>query len=238
MKRTSDLAAEARSQRYAQFSGPKFADALNRSMSDLKRFIQTWPDGGEMPNRIKAILWALEQWMSNPNSYSYTNPTPDYGLPVRSFRKGTNKCNSFVGDSYGVGAKVGFSPYGKEAAYPTGSSNGISKPYPVDAYELGSSQSPSGLLTNLPITHSPKAGDIISWQGRKDPEHSHTGLLLGNGLYISARDGLRPGSQSNDGVQITFIPHYGSDEYFAPAIRRYDPRGTITDPLSSCECKS
>jgi len=62
---------------------------------------------------------------------------------------------------------------------------------------------PNANVLNFSVTDQPRVGDIVAF----DPA-GHTGILLGNGIYISARAGDRLGHsfQVDDGVQITVIP--------------------------------
>lgn len=79
---------------------------LRKVADDLQDYIlrtQTSPE--QDPDRIKAAFFALNLAFFNPEAYrTEGNITPNFGLKVREFDKGTNKCNRFTGDALAFGA--------------------------------------------------------------------------------------------------------------------------------------
>jgi hypothetical protein len=152
----------------------------------------------------------IKPLQSFPSSYSQAKAIPNYGENVRAFPATAYKCNRFVGDAYAIGAKAGYAPHGRGGRFPTGVSQIPFDPrpgYPVSANELASANPARRSLTNLPLSQTPQTGDIISFDlpGQID----HTGINLGNNVYISARNSEeRPvwSMQPKDGVQITRVP--------------------------------
>ncbi len=116
-------------------------------------------------------------------------------------------------DAIAIGAGIGYGGRG----YPT-RGNPFKIPYPVSANELASDDSN---VNRFPVTKKPLIGDVISFElgGLND----HTGINLGNEVYISARNSKeRPvwDMQPQDGVQITPIKSNSTHNY-----RRYSPPG-------------
>lgn len=213
MTRIERFAYEARKEVDVQYSGPKFADNALKAKTDLLNQIGSVSRGTSDPDRLMATLWSLHVWATDPSSYSKAKAIPNYGENVRDFPATTYKCNRFVGDAYAMGAKAGYATHGRGGRFPTGVSQipfDLRPGYPVSANELASADSPRGSLTNLPLTQTPQTGDIISFDlsGAID----HTGINLGNNIYISARNSeKRPvwSMQPQDGVQITEVnPEY------------------------------
>jgi RHS repeat-associated protein len=228
-QRMGSLSKEARGEKYSPYSGAKYTNSLNSTIKDLTAAIRAVPEMTQDPPRLRAILWALEQWAYSAENYSYANKAPSYS-GVRDYGKNSNKCNRFIGDAYAVGAGVGYGIYGEDNTFPTGKPSGINtllSPYPPGADILANPRGTQAELNSLPRTANPKIGDIVSF-GNKQRSHSHTGLLLGNGLYISARDsnGMRPGSQVSDGVMITLIPspqELREGNYISTVYRNFSP---------------
>ena len=195
----------------------EFADAVERSRNEWYKGIRKYSGYSveSMPIRLKALTWGLFAWATKPSAYANTAYIPSFGYPVREIKGSKDNplstCNRFIGDAYAIGAGVGYGLNGQNGTYPTGQSFPFDpRPgYPVDANELSSSKSDTGILSHLPLTEDPKMGDIISFADNSSPDpEGHTGLLLGYGIYISARRGQDYiGSQVPDGIQIKFIPN-------------------------------
>jgi hypothetical protein len=211
----SILARNARQDRVDVANGGReFASAVEQSRNQWFTAVRSYNDTNTIPNELKALTWGLFKWAKMPGEYANTVTIPSGGYAVRDF-KGTpgnpvSTCNRFVGDAYAMGAGVGYGVNGKNGTYPTGEPTFLDpRPgYPVDANELSSDKTATGVLTNLPRTYNPKFGDIISFApDYSDPDPTgHTGLFLGNGIYISARRGPSLGNQVSDGIMITAIP--------------------------------
>ncbi|NJM48886.1 MAG: hypothetical protein HC860_24205 [Alkalinema sp. RU_4_3] len=193
--------------------GGEFVSQVERSRDNWFRAVRMHSIQS-MPNNLRALTWGLFKWATKPAAYSTEAYIPSDGYAVREFKgspgNGISTCNRFVGDAYAMGANVGYGVNGKGGTYPTGEPAWFDpRPgYPVDANELSSDKAATGVLTNLPRTDNPKLGDIISFA----PDYSdteptgHTGLFLGNGIYISARQGTPFGGQVVNGIMITVIP--------------------------------
>jgi|GEM_PF-4090507 len=240
MTRLERFADEARKE-VEPYSGPKFADNTLKAKKNLLNQIGSVPRGTSDPDHLMATLWSLHVWATDPSSYSKAKAIPNYGENVREFRANDYKCNRFVGDAYAIGAKAGYAPHGRGGHFPTGVSQiafDVRPGYPVSANELISDDPARGSLTNLPLTQTPQTGDIISFElGPID----HTGINLGNNIYISARySERRPvwSMQPQDGVQITEVPSkikYNYREFQPPVKPRdytppYNPFGPNITP--------
>jgi len=193
---------------------------LRKVADDLQDYIlrtQTPPE--QDPDRIKAVFYALHVALVRPKVYTKGNRTPNFGLKVRAFEAGEDKCNRFVGDAFAWGADRKYDEDGINGTYPTYKSNLFSPvrgyPFPINATDLAD---PNKSIPRLPILQrgEQKLGDIISFDtsAHNTPPlppltHGHTGILLNYGLYISARNGYAAtqGGQF-DGAQITRIPTY------------------------------
>ena len=183
------------------------------------------------PPNLAAVLYGLNIWANQPERYSYTAPLGNFGLNIRELEENSLKCNRFVGDSYALGAGVGYGLNGGEGAYPTRFATifpfdidrdnreiGQRPPYPISAEQLSS----GGYVPNLSLTNEPQIGDIISF------ESGHTGLYLNDEIYISARAGAAPTNnfigdaqlQVQNGVQISIIPDQNENP---KNYRRFDP---------------
>ncbi|HLO85462.1 MAG TPA: hypothetical protein VK203_10730 [Nostocaceae cyanobacterium] len=199
----------------ASYSGPVFANNVRTVKQDLLSQIGAVPRGKSDPDRLLTTLWSLHIWATNPTDYAKAEAIPNNGLNVRSFAENTYKCNRFVGDAHAIGAKAGYGVHGKGGTFPTGQPGFLDfRPgYPASANELASKNPATGSLTNLPITDKPQMGNIISFPSTGI---AHTGINLGNNVYISARNAKdRPvwDMQPEDGVQITEIKSGKSPVY-------------------------
>jgi hypothetical protein len=182
-----------------------FAHDLRLATKDLRQWINSV--NGEDPVRLKATLYALTQWVSDPSNYAYSKTSPDVE-GTRKINPNENKCSVFVGNVYAIGGKLGYGKSGALGTYPTRGRNPFQKPYPISAEDLLSNNS----IPGFPVTKQPRTGDIIAFPPEDgDSAYSgHTGVLLGHGIYISARHiqsyEYLPGDQNRDGVMVTRIP--------------------------------
>lgn len=204
----------------------QFANSIDASRNDLFKAFRAYSNIFDEPTRLRALRWGLTQWVESPSTYANTVYIPNFGLDVREFygspENPVSTCNRFVGDAYAIGGGVGYGVEGEWGTFPTGRPLLIDpRPgYPVDANELSSTKPAIGVLTNLPLTINPKLGDIISFQ---DSVEGHTGLLLGNGIYLSARRGESLGGQVSDGVMITRIPFERYTGQYKIVYRAFSP---------------
>jgi hypothetical protein len=187
----------------------QFGNSVNKSTNQWLNALRDNPN----IDRVKALTWGLFQWAlqskNNTQYYSFSGSVPDYGYKVRAFSNSTYKCNRFVGDTYAIGAGVGYGIEGEGGTYPTGKPWAVDpRPgYPVDANELSSDKSDTGSLSNLPRISNPSLGDIISFKPETPDGTGHTGLFFENGIYLSARgEAFSIGGQVTDGIMISQIP--------------------------------
>ena len=181
-----------------------FARDLRLTTKDLRQWIKSV--NGDDPVRLKATLYALNQWVSDPYAYGKDNFSPENN-EIRNFKPGDNKCSRFVGDVYAIGGKLGYGNPGSLGKYPTRKSRyPLLKAYPISAEDLLSNNRVPG----FPVTKQPRVGDIISFPPPEPNLSGHTGVLLGRGIYISARHvdpgEYIPGNQFPDGAMVTRIP--------------------------------
>lgn len=158
------------------------------------------------PKHLMSTLWSLHTWATTPSTYTKSRGIVS-DLPVRDVDSGSYKCNRFVGDAFAVGARLGYAEEGMGGAYPKGSDRYIFwNGYPPSANELAD---PDKRLNNLiPVgkKHA-QMGYIVAFANNSGM--GHTGINLGHGLYISARNSVdrpAPSMQVSDGVQITRLP--------------------------------
>ncbi|HAG82949.1 MAG TPA: hypothetical protein DCL61_17750 [Cyanobacteria bacterium UBA12227] len=228
MNRLEKFASLAKKENHVPYSGSQFAANVKTAKANLLNDIGAVPRGTEDPERLLATLWSLHIWATDPSSYAKAVAIPNNGLNVRDFPANSYKCNRFVGDAYAVGARAGYGIHGRGGSFPTGKPGFLDlRPgYPVSANELASTNPAEGSLTNLPVTQDPQIGDIISFPSTGI---AHTGINLGNNVYISARNSPnRPvwAMQPEDGVQITKIPEqeHGYREFQPPRrVSEYVP---------------
>ncbi len=211
LQHMEDVAAEAAPEKvmHAQaYNGADYAKRLRLVKAGLIAEIGAVAPGTPDSDQLMARLWTLHVWTTAPASYAQARAIHS-SLPVRDAAEGDYKCNRFVGDSYAVGAGRGYAPDGAGRTYPTGRSGWWDPrdPYPPAANELGSNRGATGNLGNLPTTTTPQGGDIIAFP--YPGGIGHTGIVLGEGIYISARHSKeRPAKriQVEDGVQVTEVP--------------------------------
>lgn len=211
-----DVAAEAAPETRmvaATYDGADFAKRLRLVKAGLIAEVGAVAPGTQDPDQLMAQLWTLHVWTTAPGNYAQARAIHS-SLPVRDAAAGDYKCNRFVGDTYAVGARRGYAPDGAGRAYPTGRSGWWDPrdPYPPSANELGSGRGATGNLTNLPETTAPRGGDIIAFP-HPGGGFGHTGIVLGEGIYVSARHSPeRPAKriQVDDGVQVTNVPQLTS----------------------------
>jgi len=182
----------------------KLASDIHALKSDIEKEIEAIAVGANDPPELKAVLWAVQTWEKDPAKYSKLGDISS-ALPIRDLESGTYKCNRFVADAYGVGASRGFAPHGKGGAYPVGETKLFWYGYPPSANELGNTVLVLPNLYAVP-QESSRLGYVIAFPNPAGIGHS--GVFLGRGLYISARNGSAPAAklQVADGVQITRIP--------------------------------
>lgn len=214
MNRLEKFAFLAKDENHVEYSGKQFAANVKAAKTNLLNDIGAVPRGTDDPERLMTTLWSLHIWATDPTKYAKAKALPNFGEDIRPLDSDTYKCNRFVGDAYAIGAEIG---YGGRSGYPT-RGNPLKVPYPVSANELADNDSN---VNRFPVTKKPLIGDVISFElgGRND----HTGINLGNEVYISARSSKeRPvwDMQPEDGVQITRINPNLTSNY-----RRYSPPG-------------
>ncbi len=217
MNRLEKFAFLAKDENHVSYSGSQFAANVKAAKANLLNDIGAVPRGTDDPERLMTTLWSLHIWATDPTRYAKAKALPNFGENIRPLDSGTYKCNRFVGDAYAIGAGIGYGGRG----YPT-RGNPFKIPYPVSANELASDDPD---VNRFPVTKKPLIGDVISFElgGLND----HTGINLGNEVYISARNSKeRPvwDMQPQDGVQITPIKSNSTHNY-----RRYSPPGSRRD---------
>jgi cell wall-associated NlpC family hydrolase len=116
-----------------------------------------------------------------------------------------------VGDTFTQGLGVKF---------PSDRTNPFLKPYPKSANILADKDVK---IPYYPVVNKPQPGDIVSFPSNGI---AHTGIFLGNDLYMSASDGSYIGrkTQLSDGLHLNGIPA-NKDRVF----RAYNPNdSTVT----------
>ena len=210
-----------------EYSGKEFADRVKSAKGSILNDIGAVGAGAEDSLRLMTTLWTLHIWTTEPKSYGQAELLPNSGENVREVDVNKYKCNRFVGDAYAIGTGRGYDRSGKGGTYPTMGKNRSIPGYPVSANLLASDKQ-DGVLEKLPTLPESwaRAGDIVSFDLSLDDSRSdHTGIYLGSGVYISARNEEErpvPDMQKKDGVQITNL-HPSPKKYrrFAPYINSY-----------------
>jgi hypothetical protein len=188
------------------YSGATFASALLAFKYNLISQITAIKPGFSDPDELLATLWTLYAWTVDPSGYAYVKAVSS-SMDVRDVDKNQYKCNRFVSDVFAVGAHKGYAEKGKGGKYPTGETSWWDprSGYPPSANELAD---PKKNLPHLPVVSTPSMGNIIAFPNPGGL--GHTGIYLGNNIYISARKSKdHPGksTQVDDGLQITGIPN-------------------------------
>jgi RHS repeat-associated protein len=227
-QKQNDVPADVRATPQQKTYNSNFARDLRLATKDLRQWIKSV--NGDDSVRLKATLYALNQWVSDPYRYGKDNYPPEVE-GIRNFKPGDNKCSRFVGDVYARGGNLGYGNPGSLGKYPTRRSRyPLQNPYPISAEDLLSNHSVPG----FPVTKNPRTGDIIAFPPEdNNPINSgHTGILLGRGIYISARhvniipgagdDTYIPGNQFPDGVMVTRIP-FGKYTTNPVTYRKFSP---------------
>ncbi|NJM48883.1 MAG: hypothetical protein HC860_24190 [Alkalinema sp. RU_4_3] len=110
----STLARNARQDRVDVANGGKqFSSAVQQSRNQWFTAVRSYDDTNSIPDELKALTWGLFKWAENPSAYATTAYIPNDGYAVRDFKGGLGNaaistCNRFVGDTYAMGANVGY----------------------------------------------------------------------------------------------------------------------------------
>ncbi len=152
---------------------------INASVRDIEAVIESVPPGSKDPASLRAMFWALDQ-LGN-SSWGAASPMTTALGRIASY---SNKCNLFVAEAYATGAGVGYiSSANQLHGVPNWGRNPFGTKYPASANWLGN---PSVNILNLPVTSSPKVGDIVAFANLNAGESGHSTLWCGSGVLIYA----------------------------------------------------
>jgi NlpC/P60 family len=183
---------------------PKFYANINAAADQLERRIVSSPKAygryPQYPTDVKLVQQALSQYQSNPGKYAKAAYIPSENgykpLDPNDSSGPDWKCNRFVADM--VIAAGGDYPVHRYGDYRDMDPRGN---LPATAEEVYANGNLKGMRSI--DAKEARVGDIISFPG-------HIGIYLGNGVYVSAKEG---------GVEITKVPWDQS-----PRFRRVEER--------------
>lgn len=160
--------------------------AIVNAQIEITEAIYAVPDGQEDPDRLQAVIWAVNQLGSTQFALSSSH---DNGQTVAT-SAGQNKCNIFVAEAYAIGAGVGFGGFG----YPVNPSwrhpltaGNVPAANTLASNELTAVQNFIPIIENAP----PPLGAILSFANPSGGS-GHTGISIGgNATVHAAADGVK-----------------------------------------------
>lgn len=187
--------------------GSKMMHAVDMLQNDIKSV----KDGEKDPANLAAALYAISKWATDSKEFTKaarteSNKSSD-GTGVVPFGEDKWKCNRFVADSYvsADGADVGLS----DSGYPGTIANKKRKWYEVPSANSLARKKQKNMSSPKPIGDAKDVltGDIISHPSNYGS--GHTGIAVGNGIFISAgRTGINL-EPLTDRASSTYIRYEG-----------------------------